>query len=136
MINTRHIRLAEQHAPDKVHTLNSEQLPPRPPQPQRTAPATSTGCRKLAQVLAFPKVRARFDRNPSGLRDTSPSGVDYSLACQLVACGLEANGIEDVIAESRARASLPSKSTTYLRVTSCDHHSVRGQLILISILCS
>jgi hypothetical protein len=68
-------------------------------------------------VKRFSKVRKRFDRDPSGLSDASPSGVDYSLACMLAACGCGADEIRDLIEESRSRAGLSPKRPSYYRAT-------------------
>jgi hypothetical protein len=68
-------------------------------------------------VRRFPRVRSRFYRDARGLRDTSPSGIDYSLACQLSACGYSSEVIREVVEESRAQAGLCHKADSYFRAT-------------------
>ncbi len=68
-------------------------------------------------VERFPKIRRRFERDSSGLNDTSPSGVDYSLACMLAASGRDEDEICALIEESRRRAGLPTKRPSYYSAT-------------------
>ena len=68
-------------------------------------------------VERFPKVNRRFERDPTGLHDSSPSGVDYSLACTLATCGCGSGEIQTVIEESRHRAGLQPKRASYYRAT-------------------
>lgn len=63
------------------------------------------------------RVRERFERSAAGLTDTSPSGVDFSLACALAWRGVEGSTIEALVRESRARAGLPAKRPSYYRAT-------------------
>lgn len=77
-------------------------------------------------VQRFPKVGARFGRDPSGLDDTSPSGIDYSLACMMAHRGFDADEIGLVIEESRRRAGLPRKRPTYYAATIAKALRLRG----------
>lgn len=63
------------------------------------------------------KIHARFHRRTDGLTDQTPSGVDFSLACQLARAGLDPSHIEAALMESRARAGLPLGRDSYYRAT-------------------
>jgi len=64
-----------------------------------------------------PRVRERFERSTAGLFDTTPSGVDFSLACMLARRGADGGTIERLVRESRALAGLPEKRPSYFRST-------------------
>jgi hypothetical protein len=63
------------------------------------------------------RLRARYDRYAHGLRDTSPSGVDASLASLAALAGLDGGEIEAVVRTSRERAGLPPRGASYYRAT-------------------
>lgn len=63
------------------------------------------------------RLRARYERHTYGLRDTSPSGVDASLASLAALAGLAGPEVEAVLRTSRERAGLPPKGTSYYRST-------------------
>lgn len=63
------------------------------------------------------RLRARYERNAVGLRDTSPSGVDASLASLASLAGLNGVEIEAVLRVSRARAGLPARPASYYGAT-------------------
>jgi hypothetical protein len=70
------------------------------------------------QILRYDgRVRARFQRETAGLRDTSPSGVDFSLAIALARWNLPGEVIEAVVSQSRARAGLPDRPRSYWEAT-------------------
>ncbi|MEE8520474.1 MAG: bifunctional DNA primase/polymerase, partial [Gemmatimonadota bacterium] len=71
----------------------------------------------MALLKIQPRVRKRFHRATDGLNDTSPSGVDYSLACLLALFGLKDTEIEHGLRASRAKASLPPKRLSYFNAT-------------------
>lgn len=64
-----------------------------------------------------PAVRHRFGRDDAELVDTSPSGVDASLATHLALAGLLGAEIEATVRASRAQAGLPEKRPSYYRAT-------------------
>lgn len=68
-------------------------------------------------IARFPRVWSRFHRDADGLSDTSPSGVDYSLSCQLAAVGLSGAEVESTVRSSRELAGLPQKRPSYYRAT-------------------
>ena len=65
------------------------------------------------------KVARRFHRDPAGLVDASPSGVDFSLACLLARFSVPGGEIEAGIRASRARAhpAIPERPPSYFRST-------------------
>lgn len=72
----------------------------------------------IEQVLAADAdIRRRFGRDAAGLGDTSPSGVDLSLASLAVHRGLDGEQAEALVRASRARAGLPRKGASYYRAT-------------------
>jgi hypothetical protein len=93
----------------------------RPAQAQRVTYARSD-VRELPEsareILRYdPRVRSRFLRDPHGLRDGTPSGVDFSLAIGLARWHLPGDVIEAVGVASRMRAGLPEKSAGYWTAT-------------------
>jgi hypothetical protein len=88
------------------------------PKPTFDPPAVQRSMSDLDGVLrGYPRVRARFERHPSGLHDTTPSGVDLGLASGLALLGFDEDSIAYAIVESRSRAGLPGKRPSYLRST-------------------
>lgn len=63
------------------------------------------------------KVFRRFNRDTTDLSDTSPSGVDYSLACLLSLFTQNGGEIEAGIRASRAKAELAARPKTYYEAT-------------------
>jgi len=70
-----------------------------------------------AILAADADIRRRFDRDSAGLADTSPSGVDLSLASLATCRGLDAEMAEALVRESRERAGLPARPESYYRAT-------------------
>ena len=71
----------------------------------------------LQLVRGDPRVRARFRRDPEGLRDRTQSGIDASLSCLLAHRGVEPVDIEHGLRASHARVGLRLKSERYYRRT-------------------
>ncbi len=63
------------------------------------------------------KLRRRFERDSRGLLDTSPSGVDWSLAALAALEGLSDREVEIVVRASRTAAGLCEKSASYYSKT-------------------
>jgi hypothetical protein len=63
------------------------------------------------------RLRQRFERNSSGLNDTSPSGVDASLATVTALAGCTPQEVDATVRASQARAGLPLRGTSYYRAT-------------------
>lgn len=104
------------------------EIPPFPPvlvdlarkgPAQRPARRYADGFNAAAEAFTTydPRVRERFERSTAGLADTTPSGVDYSLACMLARRGADGGTIERLVRESRALAGLPEKRPSYFRST-------------------
>jgi hypothetical protein len=68
-------------------------------------------------VAVSNKVARRFHRDPRGLTDGSPSGIDFSLACLLARFGCDGPTIEAGLRASRARADLSAKRDSYFHST-------------------
>ena len=68
-------------------------------------------------VATRPLAAQRFRRDASGLVDSSPSGIDFSLACSLAHLGCDGATIEAGVRASRASAGLPGKQESYFRST-------------------
>ncbi len=68
-------------------------------------------------VAVSDKVARRFHRDPRGLIDGSPSGIDFSLACLLARFKCEGSTIEAGLRASRTKAELPPKRDSYFRST-------------------
>jgi hypothetical protein len=68
-------------------------------------------------IACSKKIHSRFHRDASGLNDWSPSGIDYSLACQLAVCGLSPESIEATLKASRQLAGLQLGRASYYRST-------------------
>ncbi len=60
------------------------------------------------------RLRARYERHAHGLRDTTPSGVDASLASLAALAGLEGPEVEAVLRTSRAAGGAPAKGVELL----------------------
>jgi hypothetical protein len=63
------------------------------------------------------RLAERFARGSHGLRDSSPSGVDASLATCAALAGLRGAEIEALVRESRVGAGLPPRPPSYYRAT-------------------
>jgi hypothetical protein len=97
------------------------------PRPDLTPRRVGGDLRDLTDALRrCPRIRARFERDADGLRDTSASGVDMSLATGLALVGLDADAITHAVVESRTRAGLPMKSRSYIRSTVAKALEVRA----------
>jgi hypothetical protein len=84
--------------------------------PYEAAPVNMAVVRELLSIKA---IQRRYARNQGKLRDQTPSGVDYSLAC-LCATRVAASGadIEFIVHQSRIDAGLPDgKSRNYVKHT-------------------
>jgi len=68
-------------------------------------------------IARFPRVWTRFHRGTDGLGDTSPSGVDFSLCCQLATLGLSGGEVESAVRSSRDQAGLRHKRPSYYSAT-------------------
>ena len=74
----------------------------------------------VSELLSIKSVRRRYDRSHGKLRDQTPSGVDYSLACLCATRGAGVTGadIEYILQQSRTDAGLPDgKSRNYIKHT-------------------
>ena len=73
----------------------------------------------VTELLSIKAIKRRYSRSHGKLRDQTPSGVDYSLAC-LCATHVAASGadIEYIVQQSRLDAGLPDgKSRNYVKHT-------------------
>jgi hypothetical protein len=70
-----------------------------------------------AMARGHARLRDRFDRIATGLRDTSGSGVDASLATLAALAGCTPQEVEATVRASRARAGLAPRGDTYYRAT-------------------
>lgn len=68
-------------------------------------------------IRASPRLHRRFDRDATGLRDTSASGVDASLATMLALARVDAADVESALRASRAASGLPPRPASYYRST-------------------
>ncbi len=68
-------------------------------------------------VAVSNKVARRFHRDPRGLIDGSPSGIDFSLACLLARFECDGPTIETGLRVSRAKAELPARRDSYFQST-------------------
>jgi hypothetical protein len=68
-------------------------------------------------VAVSKKVARRYFRDPRGLVDASPSGVDYSLACLLARFKCDGATIEAGLRASRTKAGLPFRRDSYFKST-------------------
>jgi hypothetical protein len=63
------------------------------------------------------RLRARFNRDGSGLVDDSASGIEFSMASMLAIRGFEGHEIELAIASSRERVGLSPRPSSFYRST-------------------
>ena len=63
------------------------------------------------------RLRQRFERHTHGLRDTSPSGADASLAALAALAGCTPQEVEATVRASRKQAGLPQRGASYYRAT-------------------
>jgi len=68
-------------------------------------------------IARCPKIHARFHRSTEEITDRTPSGVDFSLACQLAVAGLAPPLIEAAVRASRSEAELPPRRESYFVAT-------------------
>ena len=74
----------------------------------------------VRELLSIKAIKRRYAREHGKLRDQTPSGVDYSLACLCASRGAGVTGadIEHIVQQSRIDAGLPDgKSRNYVRHT-------------------
>ncbi len=82
--------------------------------------ATPVNTSVVTELLSIKAIKRRYDRSHGKLRDQTPSGVDYSLACLCATrvAGVSGADIEFIIQQSRLDAGLPDgKSRNYVKHT-------------------
>ena len=74
----------------------------------------------VSELLSIKAIKRRYNRDHGKLRDQTPSGVDYSLACLCATrvAGVSGADIEFIVQQSRIDAGLPDgKSRNYAKHT-------------------
>ncbi len=82
--------------------------------------ATPVNTSVVTELLSIKAIKRRYDRSHGKLRDHTPSGVDYSLACLCATrvAGVSGADIEHIVQQSRLDAGLPDgKSRNYVKHT-------------------
>jgi len=93
------------------------------PQSDRIAyePAPWDGTVPLRALAAMEspssRLRQRFERKADGLHDTSPSGIDASVATLAALAGCTPREVEATVRASRKGAGLPQRGASYYRAT-------------------